>query len=156
MPNRFQTVSPLQADVLAAIHHESFPDAWSTQEFGALLEDPLCTALLLCDNGHALPEPMGFVLWRQVVDEAEIITIATRPVYRRQGVGQQMMTACLEALREKAAATLFLEVAEDNTPAQALYLGCGFRLVGRRRGYYPPIQAGGVVRDALVLSYFLT
>jgi ribosomal-protein-alanine N-acetyltransferase len=45
---------------------------------------------------------------------------------------------------------MFLEVAETNAAARALYLRRGYRQVGLRRGYYAP----GL--DALVLRRTLT
>ena len=44
---------------------------------------------------------------------------------------------------------MFLEVAEDNIAALALYHRAGFAAVGRRRGYYH--RAGAAPVDAQVL-----
>jgi ribosomal-protein-alanine N-acetyltransferase len=44
---------------------------------------------------------------------------------------------------------MFLEVAEDNLAARALYDGAGFAVAGRRRDYYG--HADGSRSDALVL-----
>jgi ribosomal-protein-alanine N-acetyltransferase len=59
-------------------------------------------------------------------------------------------TALLQAAMRQAAArqaeVMFLEVAESNAAAQALYMAAGFAEVGRRRHYY----SDGT--DALVLS----
>jgi|TARA_B100001964_G_C14071093_1_gene525917 ribosomal-protein-alanine N-acetyltransferase len=50
--------------------------------------------------------------------------------------------------QDLGAGELFLEVAEDNGAALALYAGAGFVQVGRRQGYY---QGAGGARAALVL-----
>ncbi|NVN31455.1 ribosomal-protein-alanine acetyltransferase, partial [Endobacter medicaginis] len=47
-------------------------------------------------------------------------------------------------------ARLFIEVAAGNGPAIALYRGCGFVEVGRRRRYYPDGD------DALVMVLSLS
>jgi len=47
---------------------------------------------------------------------------------------------------------VFLEVAEDNGSARALYRRAGFRDVGRREGYYP----AGKGAAALILRRDLT
>ena len=49
---------------------------------------------------------------------------------------------------------LFLEVAEDNAAARALYATAGFAEAGRRRGYYAAADGGR--RDALLLALDLT
>jgi [ribosomal protein S18]-alanine N-acetyltransferase len=75
----------------------------------------------------------GFCSWRQSApDEAEILNLAVDPAWRRRGVG----AALLEAVRERARGAIFLEVAESNSPAIALYRKQGWVDVGLRSGYY--------------------
>jgi [ribosomal protein S18]-alanine N-acetyltransferase len=75
----------------------------------------------------------GFCSWRQSApDEAEILNLAVDPAWRRRGVG----AALLEAVLERASGAIFLEVAESNSPAIALYRKQGWVDVGRRSGYY--------------------
>jgi ribosomal-protein-alanine N-acetyltransferase len=75
----------------------------------------------------------GFCSWRQSApDEAEILNLAVDPPWRRRGVG----SALLEAVLERARGEIFLEVAEPNSPAIALYRKRGWVDVGVRSGYY--------------------
>ena len=67
------------------------------------------------------------------------------PDARRAGLGRRLLQGAQDRAASDGARAMFLEVAEDNFPARALYVACGYRPVGRRRGYY----AGG--GDALVL-----
>jgi ribosomal-protein-alanine N-acetyltransferase len=77
--------------------------------------------------------PAGFCSWRQSApDEAEILNLAVDPPWRRRGVG----SALLEAVRDRALGAIFLEVAEPNSPAIALYRKQGWVDVGCRPGYY--------------------
>jgi ribosomal-protein-alanine N-acetyltransferase len=86
--------------------------------------------LLLAVIGSA---PAGFCSWRQSApDEAEILNIAVDPAFRRRGVA----SALLSALGHQAKGTIFLEVAELNLPAIALYRKHGWEIVGLRPGYY--------------------
>lgn len=112
---------------LAALHAEAFAAPWSARAFADLLGQA---------GVFALAEADGFILIRVVADEAEILTLAVRPAARRQGVGARLLgRAAVEAAR-RGAVQLFLEVAEDNVAARALYAAAGFGEVGRRRGYY--------------------
>ena len=86
---------------------------------------------------------------RTAAGESELLTIAVRPAARRGGTGTALLAAYEREARNRGAETLFLEVAEDNAPARALYARAGWSEVGRRRAYY----AG---TDALVLSKGLT
>jgi [ribosomal protein S18]-alanine N-acetyltransferase len=77
--------------------------------------------------------PAGFCSWRQsALDEAEILNIAVDPAFRRRGVASALLTA----LCESAKGTIFLEVAEPNSPAIALYRKHGWEDAGLRAGYY--------------------
>ena len=47
--------------------------------------------------------------------------------YRRRGLGRRLMAGLLEAAAEAGAATVWLEVDRENTPAWMLYAGLGLR-----------------------------
>ncbi|MBE3639409.1 GNAT family N-acetyltransferase [Mangrovicoccus algicola] len=128
---------------MAALHAASFttPRPWNEAEIAALLDGPGCFAALL---------PGGFALGRAIAGEAELLTIAVDPACRRQGLGRRLLAAFETAARDRGAERAFLEVAADNAAAEALYLGAGYGMAGRRRGYYRD-PAGRPV-DALVLS----
>ena len=59
-----------------------------------------------------------------------------------------LIEAAAEAVK-RGATTMFLEVAEDNLAALALYRDCGFTAHGRRRAYY--MRGGAQPVDALML-----
>ena len=126
---------------LADLHAEAFDAPWVAPSLSALLASP---------GVFAVEEDDGFILIRVVADEAEILTLAVRPEARRQGVGARLVQAAAGRAAGQGAARLFLEVAEDNAAARALYARCGFSEVGRRRGYYP--SSGGGRIDALMLA----
>ena len=60
-----------------------------------------------------------------------------------------LVEAALAAARAAGAESAFLEVAEGNAVALALYRGVGFAETGRRRAYYA--HADRAAEDALVL-----
>ncbi len=80
----------------------------------------------------------GFILMRALagIDEAEVLQLAVLPAARRSGVARYLLGAALEKSHAMGAAQCFLEVAEDNAPALALYAGAGFVEVGVRDAYY--------------------
>jgi len=93
--------------------------------------------------------PLGFILVRAVAGEAEILTLAVAPAFRRQGAARALVEAVAVEASRRGARTLFLEVAEDNPAAIALYESTEFEAVGLRRGYYARKDARPA--DALVL-----
>jgi ribosomal-protein-alanine N-acetyltransferase len=80
--------------------------------------------------------PAGFVLYRATVDEAEILSVAVAPEFRRRGVGRMLVEEVLRHLYRVGAQTLHLEVEDGNHAAIRLYRRLEFRESGRRPAYY--------------------
>jgi ribosomal-protein-alanine N-acetyltransferase len=97
---------------------------------------------LLPEGGRMFPA--GFCAWRQAgSDEAELLNLAVDPDGRRRGVA----SALLQALAQEAKGKLFLEVAEPNVAAIALYEHHGWVHVGVRKGYYQPGNVNAIVME---------
>ncbi|WP_313577184.1 GNAT family N-acetyltransferase, partial [Brevundimonas sp.] len=77
------------------------------------------------------------------------LTLAVRPTARRAGLGVRLVEAAVVRAAALGAERMFLEVAESNAAARALYARSGFVEMGRRRGYYS--HADGRREDALTL-----
>ncbi len=130
---------------LTALHAEAFSVPWDAPAFEALLNQ---SGVLVIEQAR------GFILLRTVADEAEILTLAVHPAGRRQGLGARLVREAGTAAAARGVTRLFLEVADDNTAARALYARAGFAEVGRRPGYYA--RPGGERRDALILALCLS
>jgi ribosomal-protein-alanine N-acetyltransferase len=125
--------TPGDAADLAALHGASFHRGWSEDELERLLLDRAVVAHRVT-IGRKL---VGFIISRIVLGEAEILSIAVASARRGKGLAQQMLNLHLRRLAGLGTRTVFLEVSEDNVPANRLYQRAGFRAVGRREGYYP-------------------
>lgn len=134
-------MTPADPALLARLHAQAFAAPWSEAEFADLLGQA---------GVFAVVEPDGFILVRVVLDEAEVLTLAVRPEARRAGLGGRLTGRGAVAAAQAGASRLFLEVAEDNVAARALYDRAGFRPLGRRKAYYAAPDGGRT--DALVLS----
>jgi [ribosomal protein S18]-alanine N-acetyltransferase len=129
-------------DDLSAIREilEQAPEAanWSA----AALENALDVYpghFLVSESNTAV---IGFVLARQIADEAEILNLAVSPACRRHGIGKALMQHLLATFQDPKLRKLFLEVRESNAPAIAFYRSLGFAQSGRRAGYYHhPLEA---------------
>lgn len=134
------------AEVLAGMHEICFAEPWSPRSMAEVLVMPGVSGLIAVDGGslrpsRAPPGPAGLVLWRCLGEEAEILTIAVLPPWRRRGIGARLLEAALWDSAERGASAMFLEVAADNLAGQILYTRHGFTPVGRRKGYYRGIDA---------------
>jgi ribosomal-protein-alanine N-acetyltransferase len=132
---------------LAAVHRKAFSAtrAWSADEFASLLSNA---------GTFVQGDLDSFALIRVVADEAEVLTLATDPAKRRQGLARTTLRQAMTTAQAQGAASIFLEVAEDNHAARSLYQDAGFSQVGRRPGYYVPKNAAPVA--ALVMKRALS
>lgn len=62
-----------------------------------------------------------------------IETLATNPAHRRKGQAEYLLGLAAERAKECGLKRLALEVADNNYPAMALYLKCGFVCKNKRR-----------------------
>lgn len=133
-------------DEMAAIHAAAFagaaPPPWSAGEIAGAL---------LGTGAFATTRPgAGFAIWRAVAGEGELLTLAVAPRLRQAGHARAMMAEGEARLRGAGARRGVLEVAVGNAPARALYAAGGWRLEGRRPGYYR--APDGARQDALILA----
>lgn len=141
-------LEPAHALIAGALHRASFEIAWRDEEFAQLLEQPGVAGLMWTGA-----EPQGFILIRAVADEAEILTLAVAPDFRRRGIAESLLEEASRMLRAGGTHRLFLEVADDNAPARALYEKHGFTATGRRAKYYERGPSGRV--DAVIMALAL-
>ncbi|MGP1394078.1 MAG: GNAT family N-acetyltransferase [Inquilinaceae bacterium] len=133
---------PIDIPVLTAIHAACFDSPWGADSLMPLLIGPGGFGLVATDTSGA---PVGLVFARCAADEAEILTLCVLPEERRGGHGFRLLRGAMEHAATCGAATLFLEVADDNEAALALYRRAGFAAIGTRPRYYG-------ARTALMMS----
>ena len=117
---------------LANLHQKCFPHKpWSANDF-ADLKNSGC---------EIIASQNGFIVWRAVADEAELITIGVDPDARRTGIAAAMLGIMEGELKKSGIKNIFLEVAENNHPARQLYKNNGYNEIGVRPKYYDGIDA---------------
>ncbi|MDX2072931.1 MAG: GNAT family N-acetyltransferase [Alphaproteobacteria bacterium] len=135
----------MDAKPLYQVHKACFPLFWKEQEISDMLMASGTRAWCAIANG-----PVGMLITRAQFEQAEILTIAVVPDARKTGVARRMMAAAEKELAAAGVRKIFLEVAENNKSAYALYLKIGYGEMSRRKGYYK--QMDGSVVDALVMA----
>ena len=127
------------ADIAARAYQHMTP--WSAVQFAATLSQ----------NNHILTETQhAFVLGQIVLDEVEILAVATDPDHHRNGEATRAFVAFRAKAKEKGAKTLLIEVAKNNLPAIGFYERHGFDRVGLRKNYYKRPDTSPM--DALIMS----
>ena len=80
--------------------------------------------------------PIAFINFWIVEDDAHIANFAVAPDYRNQGVGKYLFAESLISIRKLGGDHVSLEVRVSNIPAQHLYRQFGFQVVAIRENYY--------------------
>jgi [ribosomal protein S18]-alanine N-acetyltransferase len=99
---------------------------------------------LVCETDTGVT---GFMIARQVADEAEVLNVAVLTEARRQGQASALLAAAMHQFQNSGVLRIFLEVRESNQPAIAFYAKHGFTPTGRRKAYYR-----NPVEDALCME----
>jgi ribosomal-protein-alanine N-acetyltransferase len=165
-----------EADIpqVAEIEGQSFPTTWPRTAYRRELSNRLARYLVLVDRAHgpisaedrepqrrsllgffrrrSAEEPttdfiVGYVGIWLMVDQAHIVAIAIREEYRRQGLGELLLSESIDLALSNGQESLTLEVRRSNESAQALYEKYRFLKVGVRRRYYTDNR-----EDALIMT----
>jgi [ribosomal protein S18]-alanine N-acetyltransferase len=136
---------PEDLDEVLAIERASFTMPWSR---GAFLYEMQQNRVARCwvgrdDDGRVA----GYLCLWEVADEVHITNVAVRPNVRRQGIARALLSSVVDNARARAFKIVVLEVRPSNHNALTLYESFGFKVVGRRHGYY--YDTG---EDALVME----
>jgi len=117
-----------------AIENQCFTTPWAISSFKYELghEDSILNVAVL--NTQII----GYVCIRTIMDVTHILNLAVLPEFRRSGIGSMLLKDALQELRRLKPETklITLEVRESNAAAINLYRKFGFRIVGKRIGYY--------------------
>ena len=128
---------------IAELEKLCFSAPWSEKSIASELTNPLSYWLVALD-GEKLA---GYIGSQSVMGESDMMNVAVSPDYRRQGIGEALVKALCDRLKEQGNTCLTLEVRASNAPAIALYEKLGFTQVGRRPNYYQNPK-----EDALILK----
>lgn len=140
-------IAPLRLEEIpevAEIENLSFPTPWSLSSFRhEMTENPYATLF----GVRLVRGPLvGFGCVWAIDQELKINNLAIHPRWRGQGLGGRLLRALLEFGAGEGCVEATLEVRPSNAPALRMYTRAGFRVIGRRRGYYSDTH-----EDALVM-----
>ena len=125
-------------DEVANLHKLCFPHKpWSADDFADLKKS----------GCEIIASQNGFIVYRPILDEAEIITIGVHPDARNTGIASAMLGIIEGELKKSGIKSIFLEVAENNIPARRLYESNGYKQIGIRTKYYDGIDAIMMKKD---------
>jgi ribosomal-protein-alanine N-acetyltransferase len=132
-------MQPLDIDEVYALEQKCFP---VPKELAVFLADQ--SKYFVVREGKNI---VGYIGFEEIAGEGHIINMAVSPECRRRGIGKELMEYVLNQGSKDQIKVFYLEVRASNLPAQKLYEGFGFKVVGRRKKYYQDNQ-----EDALLMK----
>lgn len=142
-------VTKAEAGILTGIHEECFPRYWNRQAFTDFFTVKNTFALLVEELNNA-GAAIAMMVYRVAFEQADVLTIAVLPKWRRRGIAKLLVEQLLKDCREAGVKEIFLEVEDGNIAGLKLYEQAGFKNISRRKLYYQ--QLDGSLTDALVMA----
>ena len=142
----YRQPTTLDLPVLASYEKELFPySPWSTSQFKEEFAGiPTTRFMAIAESENRIVGYCGVFLPAPGV-EADILTVAVLPEYRRQGIAREFMRQIEEWAKERGASAMMLEVEKSNSAAIELYKKLGYLQISVRMDYY------GAGQDAFVM-----
>lgn len=142
--------------VMTSAFDPAFGEAWTRRQVEDALTIGNCHYRLIGTSGED-PEPgaaaAGFFLSRTGYEEEELLLFAIDPAWRRRGLGRTLLVRFADEARTRGVQRLLLEMRRGN-PAESLYRGFGFEVIGERPGYYR--TRDGATIDAITFAHNLS
>jgi ribosomal-protein-alanine N-acetyltransferase len=126
--------SDLQEVVQMDASSRSIP--WSRQSFLQELQNPFsyCFTLRMKIDSH--DQNIGFLCFRIVEEESEILSLVIHPKFRCKGLGKHLMTFYIDFCSRREIKAFYLETAASNQAAIRLYRSFSYFPIGVRPKYY--------------------
>ena len=135
-----------QLDQVVELDRLCFGGLWSLEGYRREIESPNSTLLVITLPTSTGEKVIGLGCFWAILEEAHITILAVHPDFQGQGLGKLLLFSLLQDAVHRQLARATLEVSENNLVALSLYQKFGFKIAGKRKGYYH--KTG---EDALIL-----
>jgi len=126
----------------ADVERRCFSVPWSEESLKMLTREPFFGLVATVDGEFAAYGGMMCVL-----DEAQMLNVATLPEYRRRGLAREILAGLYAEAKARGAVTMTLEVRESNAAARELYKNEGFYEIGMRPNYYKDPREAAILME---------
>jgi ribosomal-protein-alanine N-acetyltransferase len=128
-------MEPKDLDGVLSIASSS-PNPWSGNMFVEEMRNPFSHCFVIKVEEISKHQWVGFICFRNIADESELLNICVHPRYRQLGIGKKLMQFYIDFCRQINIKTFHLEVNASNLPATHLYRSFSYQSVGMRKNFY--------------------
>lgn len=126
---------PEDLSKVLAIEAVSSSTPWSERMFLDELSHPFASCYVL-EKGSSRGEVLGYICFRILGKESEVLKLSVSPSSRRCGLGRRLMEFYLGCSVAQGVERSYLEVCPSNEGALQLYRSLSYEVAGRRKGFY--------------------
>lgn len=109
---------------------------WSKHLFAEEMSHPLAHCFIIKPEGDLRYPVRGFICFRTIGEESELLNICVHPRYRQMGIGKRLMQFYIGFCSLVKIKTFHLEVNVLNLSAMHLYQSFAYQPMGTRKKYY--------------------
>ena len=140
-----EPMRPEDLDQVLAIERASFSMPWSRGAFLYEIQQNRVARCRVVRDGAII---VGYLCLWEIGDEIHVTNVAVHPGRRREGIARSLLAGLLAEAQSRDVRLIVLEVRPSNREAIALYESFGFKVAGRRRGYYYDTGEDALVMEA--------
>ena len=118
------------------IESSSSPHPWSKKMFLDEIKSSFSHCFTIQRHGVPQCRVMGFICFRNLGEESELLNVCVHPQYRGIGIGKKLMQFYIDFSQEMKIKTFHLEVNVSNQPAIQLYQFFYYQSSGKRKKFY--------------------
>ena len=123
-------------DEVSSIETSDSLTPWSKNMFVEEIRNPLAYCFVMKTEDGSKQPVIGFICFRNITEESELLNIGVHPDYRQLGIGKKLMQFYIDFSRQRGIKTFYLEVHSSNQSAIHLYQLFSYQLSGRRKKFY--------------------
>ena len=127
---------PEDLDEVFSIETSDSLAPWSKKMLLEEMQNPLAYCLVMKRKDGSKHPVVGFICFRNVTEESELLKICVHPDYRRLGIGKKLMQFYIRFGCRRGVRAFHLEVNSSNQPAIHLYQSFSYQASGMRKEFY--------------------
>jgi len=131
----FRKMEPKDLEEILSMAASS-PIPWSKNMFVEEMRNPFSHCFVIKVKEISKHQVVGFICFRNIGEESELLNIFVHPQYRQSGIGKKLMEFYIDFCHQINIKTFHLEVNVSNHPAIHLYQLFSYQSVGVRRNFY--------------------
>ncbi|HUV13803.1 MAG TPA: ribosomal protein S18-alanine N-acetyltransferase [Acidobacteriota bacterium] len=126
---------------VCSLENRSFQTPWDRQSFEVSISHSNSAAWVARHRGQIVGYLIAFLRGHELL----IANLAVEDKHRRSGLASRLISHILAEAASQGLRYAVLDVRESNAGAINLYSRFGFRVIGKRRGYYSSPPEDGLI-----------